>query len=147
MRYQFVMEAERCVGCGACAVACMDQNDRDPLAGIEAFRRIEKTERLQGDTPVILFRSIACLHCEPAPCIDVCPQGCLSKKDGLTVCDDSACIGCRACRQVCPVQAPVFEADGRMRKCDGCIDRLHAGLEPACVRSCPYGVLRVICAE
>ncbi len=147
MQYRFVFDESVCIGCGACAVACMDQNDRDPLAGIPAYRRIEKMEQLVNGVPRITYNTTACLHCDPAPCAQSCPMECFSKEDGLTVYDNAACIGCRMCYHVCPVQSPVFDADGRMNKCDGCIGRLQAGLEPACVRGCPYGAIRVEIAE
>ena len=33
-------DAKKCVGCYACAVACMDQNDIDLLAGDLMFRHV-----------------------------------------------------------------------------------------------------------
>ncbi len=34
-----------------------------------------------------------------------------------------------------------------MQKCDGCAVRVRHGLEPACVRVCPSGVLRLVRTE
>ena len=31
-----------------------------------------------------------------------------------------------------------------MQKCDGCVVRIQNGLEPACVRACPVGALRLV---
>lgn len=31
-----------------------------------------------------------------------------------------------------------------MQKCDGCATRVHMGMEPACVRVCPTGALRLV---
>ena len=47
----------------------------------------------------------------------------------------------------CPFGAPSFGADGKMRKCDGCVTRIRNGLEPACVRNCPTGALRCVDEE
>lgn len=44
----------------------------------------------------------------------------------------------------CPFGAPAFGKDGKMHKCNGCIERVHAGLEPACVRACAFGALQVV---
>ena len=47
----------------------------------------------------------------------------------------------------CPFGAPTFGPDGKMKKCDGCIDRIRAGLEPACVRGCTFGALQLVDSE
>ena len=31
-----------------------------------------------------------------------------------------------------------------MEKCDGCLTRVKHGLEPACVRVCPFGALQLV---
>ena len=83
------------------------------------------------------------MHCDNAPCVLACPVGCLYKDEatGLTLFDNTDCIGCHSCAMACPFGAPAFGADGKMRKCDGCVERLRAGEEPACVRVCPTGAL------
>lgn len=138
MSYRFVFDPSRCSACGACAVACMDQNDRDT-----PFRRCETRETGRGGDVKMQYLSIGCLHCENAPCIEACPMGCITRdaETGFVLCDNAACVGCRRCEAVCPVAAPVFDPDGKMRKCDGCITRVKAALPPACVRACPFGAL------
>lgn len=38
----------------------------------------------------------------------------------------------------CPFHAPSFdEEEGATYKCDGCLERRRAGLQPRCVESCP----------
>lgn len=41
----------------------------------------------------------------------------------------------------CPYGVPGFGPDGKMRKCDACIERQRAGMLPACVKVCPTGAL------
>ena len=60
------------------------------------------------------------------------------KEDGLVVIDTKKCIGCGACAMACPCHAPVLNpVTKKMSKCDGCLNRLQAGLQPICVESCP----------
>ena len=55
--------------------------------------------------------------------------------------DLDSCIGCHSCAMACPFGAPSFNAEGKMEKCDGCVERLRRGMIPACVRVCPSGAL------
>ena len=99
MRLLFGFDAEKCTACGACAIACMDQNDIDVEAGQRPYRRVLIRETQAGRR----YLSLACLHCADAPCIPACPVNCLYRDDktGLVRYDNTACVGCRAC------QAPV----------------------------------------
>ena len=147
MRVRFEFDAEKCTACGACAVACMDQNDVDITAGQQPYRKVCVVER-EGRR---IYRSIACRHCANAPCVSACPVGCITKDEEteLTRVDTASCIGCRACAAVCPSEAPTVRpvkgAPGRVRmeKCHGCFSRIEAGLTPACVHACPTGALTV----
>lgn len=142
MRYVFRFNPAKCVACGACAVACMDQNDINPAAEESSFRRVEVQEP-QNPAEKIRYRSLGCMHCAGAPCAAACPMGCLQRNElGLVEFDNTNCIGCRACQRACPFSAPTFRADGKMYKCDGCQARLEHGLPPACVRACPTGALK-----
>ncbi|MGL6197379.1 MAG: 4Fe-4S dicluster domain-containing protein [Lachnospiraceae bacterium] len=135
----FDLDIDKCSACGACAIACMDQNDVNVEEGECPYRTTGQLE--QGE--IFDYISTACFHCEDAPCITACPCACIRKAEdtGLTVYDTTRCIGCHSCAMACPFGAPVFGADGKMKKCDGCEVRLAHGLEPACVRNCPTGAL------
>lgn len=140
MRYSIGLEPARCIACGACAVACMDENDTDLF-----LRRVETRETGRGTDARMEYLSLSCRHCEDAPCIGACPLSCIRRDPdtGFVVCDDTDCVGCGACVRACPVSAPVLGPDGKMHKCDGCADRVKRGLLPACVRVCPMDALQL----
>ena len=152
MGFMIDLDLKKCTACGACAIACMDQNDIEPEKGIRPFRTVFDRETgggPDGRKAEYVHVSIACMHCEDAPCITACPCACIRKDEAtnLTVYDNTRCIGCHSCAMACPFGAPSFGADGKMRKCDGCVTRIRNGLEPACVRNCPTGALRCVDEE
>lgn len=142
MKKYFVFDPEKCSSCGACAVACMDQNDTDIEAGEMPFRYTF----IKEETGHLTFYSVSCMHCEDAPCVTGCPVGCLRKdpETGFTLYDNTGCIGCHSCAMACPFGIPTFGCGGKMRKCDGCATRQAYGLQPACVKVCPTGALQCL---
>ena len=82
-----------------------------------------------------------CDHC--GICIKACPVQAIYKdpKTGFVLTDKEKCIGCHACEKVCPKDVIHFDKDGKMEKCDGCIERIREGREPACVRVCFPGAI------
>lgn len=143
----FYFNSSTCTGCKACMAACKDKNDLP--VGIN-WRRV--TEYGGGSwvadplnpqfmIPNNVFAyslSVACMHCEGALCVDVCPAKAMYKRaDGLVLINAQQCIGCRYCEWACPYGAPQFnEAKGVMTKCDFCQDLQAQGLNPACVDAC-----------
>jgi anaerobic dimethyl sulfoxide reductase subunit B (iron-sulfur subunit) len=144
-KHAFYLDTNRCVGCFACTVACMDQNDLDvgpDAAG--AWRQVFSLESGVGGEARIRYVSLACMHCEDAPCLMACPTGALGREVGTQVVAVNAalCIGCHSCSIACPFGVPRFGKDGTMQKCDLCSARLENGMEPACVRVCPTKALQ-----
>lgn len=136
-QYGFYFDAERCVHCHACEVACKSVRNLEP--GIH-WRKV--VEIWTGDFPDVTrtFASLSCLHCAEPACEKVCPVGAIHKRkeDGIVVVDKDKCTGCGDCYTACPYNVPQFGTDGIMQKCDFCI-----GLEeePACVAPCPANAL------
>jgi formate dehydrogenase iron-sulfur subunit len=99
-----------------------------------------------------LFNRRACMHCTDAGCVRVCPNGSLyHHKDGFVAYNKDTCTGCGYCIDACPFSVPKSERNlltgiAKMDKCTLCttpgLDRIAAGWEPACVKTCPPGALQ-----
>jgi len=141
----FDIDLDRCVGCYSCVVSCMDQNDILPADRAFMWRGVSSLSA--GGK--IQYVSLACMHCEDAPCITACPTGAVSRDEvtNLVESDKAICIGCHSCLMTCPFGAPKFDGDGLMEKCHGCSVRVANGLIPACVRVCPTKALKYDTAE
>ena len=145
MKLYLDLDMEKCSACGACAVACMDQNDIDPDSELP-FRNVFCVDRWDSAGVESVCASLSCMHCADAPCVPACPSACLAKdaETGFTLYDNQNCIGCHSCAMACPFGAPSFRADGKMQKCDGCYARIKMGMQPACVHNCPTEALRLV---
>ena len=102
-RMKFLCDAERCIGCNACVVAC--NNEHDVPWGINRRHVITLKDGEAGEKSV----SVACMHCTDAPCAAVCPVDCFyTTPDGIVLHDKDLCIGCGYCFYACPFGAPQF---------------------------------------
>ncbi len=136
MRYGFVIDQTRCIGCHACTVACKEENGV-PLGVFRTWvKYVEK-----GEFPHTRrhFAVLRCNHCDLAPCVTICPTVALYRRaDGIVDFDPSRCIGCKSCMQACPYDALYIDPDTHTAaKCHFCAHRVEKGLEPACVIVCP----------
>ncbi len=140
-RPSFLFDVNRCTGCQACELACEIANGT--TAGL-GWRRVRTFNPLHVAGVELAHLSLACNHCDAAPCKEQCPSGAYGRDagTGAVLIDADACVGCRYCAWVCPYDAPTFdESRGVMTKCTFCVDRQHLGRGPACTESCPTGAL------
>lgn len=139
--YGFYVDTSRCIGCGACVMACKDWNDVKPGQKVQ-WRNVTTIESGKAPNVKLANVSFACMHCGTPACAAVCPAGAITKRpDGIVVVDQDKCIGCHYCFFACPFGVPQYGDDGTMQKCNLCVDRLEAGEEPACSLACPVGAL------
>ena len=136
MRYGFVIDQRRCIGCHACTVACKEEN-RVPLGAFRTW--VKYIERGAFPNTRRYFSVLRCNHCDAAPCVTICPTVALYRRDdGIVDFDGRRCIGCKSCMQACPYDALYIDPDtSTAAKCNYCAHRVEVGLEPACVIVCP----------
>jgi Fe-S-cluster-containing dehydrogenase component/formate-dependent nitrite reductase membrane component NrfD len=136
MRYGFVIDHRRCIGCHACTVACKEEN-RVPLGAFRTW--VKYVEKGTFPDTRRYFSVLRCNHCDDAPCVTICPTVALYRRpDGIVDFDNGRCIGCKSCLQACPYDALYIDPDTHTAaKCHYCAHRLEVGLEPACVIVCP----------
>jgi anaerobic dimethyl sulfoxide reductase subunit B (iron-sulfur subunit) len=136
MKSIFKFNKDLCTACGACLLACIDQNDSD-IDNEELFRKIFTRE----DGEFVEYFSLGCLHCGDAKCMDVCSKNCFSRDRDFVILDNSLCIGCKKCSSACEFEAINFSKDRKANKCNGCKERLERNLGAPCVKVCPTGAL------
>jgi Fe-S-cluster-containing dehydrogenase component/formate-dependent nitrite reductase membrane component NrfD len=136
VRYGFVIDQRRCIGCHACTVACKEEN-RVPLGAFRTW--VKYIERGAFPNTRRYFSVLRCNHCDSAPCVTICPTVALYRRDdGIVDFDGARCIGCKSCMQACPYDALYIDPDtSTAAKCNYCAHRIEVGLEPACVIVCP----------
>ena len=100
-RMKFLCDAERCIECNACVVAC--KNENEVPWGINRRRVVTINDGKPGERSI----SVACMHCSDAPCIAVCPVDCIYQtEEGVVLHSKDLCIGCGYCFYACPFGAP-----------------------------------------
>ncbi len=145
-RWGMVIDLDKCIGCEYCQRACCATND---VLASEPWNLVVREKTENGHE---FFFTRPCLHCQEAPCVEVCPvQATYHREDGLVVMDYDRCIGCRYCQVACPYDARRFNWEARtdenpyiptwgiaeverrprgvVEKCTFCSHRIDAGLK------------------
>lgn len=136
MKFGFLIDHRRCIGCHACSVACKEEH-QVPLGVYRTWvKYVEKGEFPNAQRNFTVLR---CNHCEQAPCVTICPVTALYKRsDGIVDFDPNVCIGCKACMQACPYDALYIDPNNNTAaKCNFCAHRVENGLRPSCEVVCP----------
>jgi molybdopterin-containing oxidoreductase family iron-sulfur binding subunit len=152
-RWAMVVDLDRCIGCGACVIACYAENNVAVVGKTQVLKGREMSWiRIQryfvaGETKV-RWLPMLCQHCDFAPCESVCPvYAPFHNPEGLNTQVYNRCMGTRFCLQNDPYKVRRFNyfnytrprpldwqlnpevtvrQKGVMEKCSFCIQRITA---------------------
>jgi anaerobic selenocysteine-containing dehydrogenase/Fe-S-cluster-containing dehydrogenase component len=150
-RWSMIVDLDRCIGCGACVIACYAENN---LAVVEKEQVLKGREmawiRIQRYFDPREMKAywlpMLCQHCDFAPCESVCPvYAPFHNPEGLNTQVYNRCMGTRFCLQNDPYKVRRFNffhytrpkpldwqlnpdvtvrTKGIMEKCSFCIQRI-----------------------
>ena len=156
MSKTFLIDTSKCIACKACQVACKQwnglpaektvnvgshQNPQDLSAITWTLLKMSEVE-IGGKLKWLFFKD-QCRHCVEPPCLmSASVEGSIVKDE-----DTGAVIFTDKTKKenfddiMCPYNIPRKDESGQMFKCVMCVDRVQAGMLPACVKACPTGAM------
>ena len=128
-----------CIGCGECVISCQAENNIpvvgkeemrksrdmhwmriDRYYSSDMTKELSKEEKISpitmysemevpSENPEVVFQPVMCMHCNHAPCENVCPVAATThSNEGLNQMTYNRCIGTRYCANNCPYKVRRF---------------------------------------